>query len=1031
MSISSNLRAATRALFFTSLFLGFVPVTAARSIAGHDGPTEAEHTQPWRVASFLEDANLEGRGIFQIDFETDGTAWIAASDGLYRYDGYRWERFTSADGLPSDYVRSVEVTRDGTLWVGTDRGAGIFDGKTFDTRGSEDHLPGPSVRRIVEDPDGTVWFCCDQWPPSRIRSGLARYRAGSWDTWGSADGLPSDYVSDVFRDSRGEQFVLTRRGLAAFEGDRLRRPIEEAGLLECRDYIWSMVEGLEGQLLVTTADSICVRSNGRWQSFPKRLEQGRGGDLTVTRDGAVIGCTNERNGRILEWRDDRFVPIWTMPLDTQGKIEFIGEAPDGAIWIAGVNLLARWERLGGEWSSFDDLPRPRLRDAEEGIWFANPGRVLRLKDDRWTAFPGASSPLVEDRSGGVWMRSANNMVHWSPLGLERFTESEIGVLSPQVSGVDDAGRLWVAGEGPDGSPHVASFDGATWASHGLNAVGPTERIIHATPDGVRGMWYVLDDSETDLFRLLRVGGANVVDVQLPEAARRYWIPHVRSDRSGRLWLFGVAGLYVTELEAGEGAWDEITELPGRQVLNLALRGNEVWFSYMGSTGGSGGVSRLLDGGWQHLSSAARDLTSRDGDDLLFFSHPRGVYVVTGDSSATPRLLSLPEPGQVTSMVAGERADFWLGSHGRVSHYRPDGVPPETVIVGGDKNIVYGEELVLQVRGVERFKPLARSRNFDVAIRIDDGPWGEFEPLTAGTVSVAGLATGDHAVQVRVRDQGLDIDTLPAVWRFRLHPIPLQDRRWFQPLAAGVFLTVVLLAAFSIVARRREVKQRRRKLEAEHEILQISEREQRRIGRDLHDSLGQRLTGISFQCEALRGTLAKGGASTSHSAGEIGAAVREAISETRRLAYALYPPEIDRGDLEIALGSLVAATGRGFDGPCTYHHRWSPANLNRESALHVYRLVQEALGNAVRHAAATALDVESRQDDGYWIVEVRDNGHGFDTPNPGRRGLGLQIMRYRADLIGGRLRVESQPGAGTTIRCAVRMADVAGPNESSK
>ena len=169
------------ASFLGLLILGLGSAFGSSSGAGPvDGPS-AKQTQSWRITSFLDDANLQGRGIFFVDFEENGTAWIAASDGLYRYDGYHWDRYTSAHGLPSDYVRSVLVTRDGKLWVGTDRGAGTFDGTTFDPAGTQDHLAGPSVRRIVEDPDGALWFCCDQWPPANVEAGLTRYRPEALD----------------------------------------------------------------------------------------------------------------------------------------------------------------------------------------------------------------------------------------------------------------------------------------------------------------------------------------------------------------------------------------------------------------------------------------------------------------------------------------------------------------------------------------------------------------------------------------------------------------------------------------------------------------------------------------------------------------------------------------------------------------------------------------------------------------------------------------------------------------------------------
>jgi two-component system CheB/CheR fusion protein len=226
---------------------------------------------------------------------------------------------------------------------------------------------------------------------------------------------------------------------------------------------------------------------------------------------------------------------------------------------------------------------------------------------------------------------------------------------------------------------------------------------------------------------------------------------------------------------------------------------------------------------------------------------------------------------------------------------------------------------------------------------------------------------------------------------------------------------LVLAILSVVARRREHAQRMRKHELEREILHISEREQRRIGQDLHDGLGQRLTSISFQCKALSRLL---DSPASERAAEIGTEVRTAISETRALAHALYPAEIDREDLDTALGYLVDSIDRTFEGTCEYRHEWMPDDLDREDALNVYRLVQEALANAVRHAAAATLHVESRRDGTAWVVEVRDDGRGFHPAHPAGRGLGLQIMRYRAELIGGALSVSSRIGSGTTVRCRV-------------
>jgi len=979
----------------------------------------ADRPLPWHVTSLLEDANLEGGAIFVIDFEPNGTAWIAASDGLYRHDGYRWYRYTADHGLPSNYVRCVRVTRDGELWVGTDRGAGVFDGKNFDPRDSQGNLAGPSVRRIVEDPDGTLWFACDRWPPGDVQAGLTRYQNGAWKTWRTEDGLPSDYVSDIFPDSRGNHFILTRSGLARFDTEgRLDRPIEEAGLAQCRDYLWSMVETPDGELLVTTGEWICVRRDGSWHAVPNDAPRIVRGQLTLTRDGAILACTKEFGATFVEWKDGGFVPIWSSQLHSELSVEYITEAPDGSIWVGGNGLLARWERLGSEWLSYEDLPLPQLQDADGGVWFADRRHVLRLAEGRWTRFPGASPPIVRDSPNGVWMSTGSGLARWGRDGIEQFAASTVGVTNPRYAHLDGAGNLWVVGLCPDGRECATRHDGETWTVHELADIEPNESVVFGAPDTGPGMWYVLKDAESDRFRLLHVDEAGVVDVPLPVPAARYWMPRVLADGSRRLWLYGKMGLYRKDLDADPTEWQQITELPGKQVMSAVELRDEIWFSYMGITGGSGGVSRFHDGTWSHTSIVTPYITRSDAADKIVFAHSGGVSTVTYGSADAPKLLAVPEAIRLTVIVPGPDDDLWFGTDEHTLHYRPDGIPPETVIVHGGDEVRNNEDLVLRVRGVERFKPLSRSAYFNVAVQLDDKPWGEFRPLSDGWVAVDAATTGDHVVRVRVQDQGGDIDPTPAEWYFRTHPVPLQDRAWFLPALGAVVLTFLVLAGANIVAGRREMRQRRMKQELEHEILGISEREQRRIGRDLHDGLGQRLTAISFQCHGLRKSLTHGDPPSSERVKEIEDAVRDTIADTRVLAHALYPADLDREDLETVIGNLVSAAGRGFDGTCTYHHRWTPNGLSRTDKLNVYRIVQEALNNAIRHADADTIDVELKGNDGQWSVEVRDNGCGFDT-GQASGGLGLRIMRYRADQLGGNLMIDSRPARGATVRCEVR------------
>ena len=167
------------------LAVGFAMILCGfRSLAGSAGEAvEPAYDQPWQITSFATDAGLTRQRVFDIAFTPDGTAWVAAEDGLRRFDGFEWERFGTNAGLPSTFMRAVGVTAKGELWVGSDAGVGVFDGQRlkYDPRGSLTGLANSSVREIDVDPDGTVWFSCDQWPdPSTPPGGLTCLTNGRW-----------------------------------------------------------------------------------------------------------------------------------------------------------------------------------------------------------------------------------------------------------------------------------------------------------------------------------------------------------------------------------------------------------------------------------------------------------------------------------------------------------------------------------------------------------------------------------------------------------------------------------------------------------------------------------------------------------------------------------------------------------------------------------------------------------------------------------------------------------------------------------
>ena len=221
--------------------------------------------------------------------------------------------------------------------------------------------------------------------------------------------------------------------------------------------------------------------------------------------------------------------------------------------------------------------------------------------------------------------------------------------------------------------------------------------------------------------------------------------------------------------------------------------------------------------------------------------------------------------------------------------------------------------------------------------------------------------------------------------------------------------------------RREIAARHR---LEREILEISEREQQRIGQDLHDDLGQRLVGIAYLSEVLANSLIAGGSSEAEHATKITALLKNALALTRSLARGLHPVALKSGGLMAALADMAERTSEIFQIECRFSGRIDDSLLPDSVATHLYRIAQEAVTNAVNHGKASriGISIERQEPAGGHRLCVRDNGSGMPRLNPRRRCMGLRIMRYRADFIGAKLVIENHPDGGTLITCVIPSAE---------
>jgi len=259
---------------------------------------------------------------------------------------------------------------------------------------------------------------------------------------------------------------------------------------------------------------------------------------------------------------------------------------------------------------------------------------------------------------------------------------------------------------------------------------------------------------------------------------------------------------------------------------------------------------------------------------------------------------------------------------------------------------------------------------------------------------------------------------PHIFNFEY---PLADRvRVFQARMSACEGGSVLALVRDVTARN----------QFEREILDVSQRTQHRIGQDLHDGLGQHLTGITFLGKALERKLAARQLPEAGDAAEIVRMVINVLSQTRQLARSLFPVELESGEFVAALQEMAASVEEASKIRCRL--LTSPGLVVRDPDVtnHLFRLAQEAINNAVKHGAARQIELQLTLEDDQLHLCIRDDGAGFEPQRSATIGLGMRIMQYRAQKIGARLDFYSPPEGGTEVTCSVPAEKAAAVAEGS-
>jgi signal transduction histidine kinase len=254
--------------------------------------------------------------------------------------------------------------------------------------------------------------------------------------------------------------------------------------------------------------------------------------------------------------------------------------------------------------------------------------------------------------------------------------------------------------------------------------------------------------------------------------------------------------------------------------------------------------------------------------------------------------------------------------------------------------------------------------------------------------------------------------MPPFGRFQLNTI---DERFRVVAFIGEGIFISIICARMKAARKRVEESAHEADELQRRLMEVSDAEQRRIGHDLHDGLGQQLTGIALIARRLQENLASAHGPASQEAARVCALAKEAVEWTRDLCHTLSSPTLELDGLPAALEELAAHATNIFGIECTFDQA-GETQIDLGRAVHLYRIAQEAIINAVRHGHAKRVWLRLESTGGFVTLEIVDDGSGIARAAGAGNGMGLKLMHYRARMIGGVLNISARPSGGTVINC---------------
>ncbi|MFT3744548.1 MAG: two-component regulator propeller domain-containing protein [Pyrinomonadaceae bacterium] len=994
---------------------------------------------------YSQENGLSHNTIIAIHEDRKGFLWVGTIGGLNRFDGYRFVVYKNdpqdPNSISNNYITAILETRSGDLWIGTNQGLSRFD-PSIDGFRSFIHDPANStslvhdeVRTLYEDRAGDLWvgteggvskfdasnesftsYDASMFPARGFRGITEDQSGGFWI--GASNGLnkfdrqtgkvikifavePSDPKSMISKpvramisDRAGMLWIgMLDGGLTRFDPgtEKFTRYLADADKPNSLsdNGVRSLCESADGVIWVgtgTAVDRYSADVDGfrHYKYDPKNLKSLGEGDIPAIADGnneqlwvgTSVGGLSKLNRKADRFQRFRHDPDDLNSLNDDYYVHSIFEDDDRIVWIAtqrgGLNKLdlktmrfSTVKTLGDpKADSASPLVSTIMQDREGKFWLGTPKRGLLKFDRRTEAFEQFAKDqgyliqsIAEDRSGNLWFGTSK--------GLHRFDRSSRS-LTLYPFGPNTGGRL------PGQNVWLVFSD-----SRGMIWISTNQALSRFDPESQR--FTNFEPKQND-----------------PTALRRgFEVGAIAEDKNGDLWMGSDAGLakYVRASETFE-YFGESDGLPSDSIGSVLIddaTGN-LWLGTAKGLARFDPVSKAmrtydLNDGLSHTEFTA-DSAFKNRNGEMYFGSVRGFV------RFDPRDLSdsaFDPPVYLSDIRIFEQA----------ARFKENLAELKELNISWRENVVSFDFAALDLTDPQKLRYQWKLEGFDDNW-INGG--------TRRTATYTNLPGGDYVLKVRATN-------VDGVWgQERLNLIvrvqpPFYRTLWFAVLVALGLSIFVWLAYRYRIDRLQAISEAQTRFT--QQLITSQEAERKRIAAELHDGLGQSL--VIIKNRAMLGlSKSEDKERVARELGNISESASQALDEVREITNNLRPQLLDR----LGLTKAIAAMLKKYAGVIGIKSDIDTIDgLFAESEeISIYRIVQESINNTIKHSNASTAKVKIKRIENSVLVEITDNGKGFDLQSlpTEKRNFGLTGLRERAQLLGGELVIESQIGVGTKV-----------------